>query len=431
MKKIILLISAGVLLATSGHSWATYTPLQLTATELEFLKSGSYVATDGMNVPVSPKANFNNFLYRSPAGLVAEPLATASATGVIKKSMAVLTRGVPVVTVGLGLYMVYKDLQEVAGDKNKFPGLHNAAYAQRSDCTNVHKGGYLRGCWVIECGPGCGQSANAVYDSNGVACNAGVYVESRMAPFSYSCGTYPNITYYGEARDYKEYQLVGTPTITEIPRPISEFKDMISDPTTGAVKSQYNAEIADAMKSRPDKVSVQNNDAPAVAEALLKETQRILEDAKQAAQSARTAAENAAYRNYSTTKSSEAFADWQRTKADNADKNADEVEESVATPSDQPANTYDPTLAAPEKKSVPTLLETIYASAPVAGIIGAFTFNASGSCSEPFFEAYGQTYQFDMCPYSSQVALVGTVVLAFAHLAALFIIFGKKPAGGD
>lgn len=93
------------------------------------------------------------------------------------------------------------------------------------------------------------------------------------------------------------------------------------------------------------------------------------------------------------------------------------------------ANVYDTVIAAPALKSLATLLENFYNSTPFSSLVTAFTFNASGACSQEYFTAYEQTFTFDLCPYEQQIQLAGTITLFFAHLAALFIVFSKKSAG--
>ncbi len=94
-------------------------------------------------------------------------------------------------------------------------------------------------------------------------------------------------------------------------------------------------------------------------------------------------------------------------------------------------NVYDPTIEnIPTKKDIPSLIQTFINGSPLMRWIQGANIQASaGACSvSGSWSPNGQVHSFvlDFCPLQPYLNQIGSFILAFAHLYALYIVFRIK-----
>jgi len=109
---------------------------------------------------------------------------------------------------------------------------------------------------------------------------------------------------------------------------------------------------------------------------------------------------------------------------DTGQTRTDQKTEQVALPED---NIYDPAVDVPQKQDIPSLIQTFIDSSPLMRWVQGANIQASpGACSVSGSWSFnGQSHPFtlDFCPLEPYLNTIGSFILAFAHLYALYIIF--------
>ncbi len=92
-----------------------------------------------------------------------------------------------------------------------------------------------------------------------------------------------------------------------------------------------------------------------------------------------------------------------------------------------PDNVYDPTIDIPQKLDIPSLIQSFINNSPLLRWVQGANIQASpGACSvSGSWSLFGQSFPItlDFCPLQNTLNLLGSFILAFAHLYALYIIF--------
>ncbi len=90
-------------------------------------------------------------------------------------------------------------------------------------------------------------------------------------------------------------------------------------------------------------------------------------------------------------------------------------------------NTYDPNIDIPEKKDISGLIQDLIANSPLLRWVQDVHMDISpGECSiegTVEFNGVSKPFILDFCPLEPYLNQIGTFILAFAHLYALYIVF--------
>lgn len=110
--------------------------------------------------------------------------------------------------------------------------------------------------------------------------------------------------------------------------------------------------------------------------------------------------------------------------------NAPPVEDPPIADPTLDTNVYDDSITAPEAKSLSTLLTQTISQSPMGSLIGSLGMTTSDpSPTMKLFDAYDQEFIADFSPYESTFNTAGAIVLGFAHIAAVFIVFRHRTEG--
>lgn len=94
---------------------------------------------------------------------------------------------------------------------------------------------------------------------------------------------------------------------------------------------------------------------------------------------------------------------------------------------------YDPNIEAPEKKDIPTLLQSFVANSPLSGALQAVVVSTSNANSAVLVQGkiFGQDMKFDFSRFDSSFRAVGAfAVLIYQGMAILFVIRGDNVVRG-
>lgn len=201
------------------------------------------------------------------------------------------------------------------------------------------------------------------------------------------------------------------------PSTVSQFEDVIAP----HMMDTYFPEIDNAIKTSLTSGTAVSYPSSSQISAL-KDVVNV-KAATDAALAATQTAINTAQVNYTANPTPENRQILDNLLAQQAAQVAAQVKEDLIIAPDLPTNAYDPTITAPDKKDISSLLGFFISSSPLVSMVRSFTINtSSASCSMPVGTVYGQQLSFDFCRYQSLLLGCGGILLIIMHGFAVFIV---------
>lgn len=231
--------------------------------------------------------------------------------------------------------------------------------------------------------------------------------------------------------------------VKDFPSAVANSPTKITVPTD--VYSDYYGEIDDFIKSNPNVMHYVDtaNSAEVATAPDYNPPAAPSADQLAAASGASSglAAADAAYQNYSSNKTPGNYAAWQAALADAQNAAAlqdkikngteDAIKDQATGTVDSGTQDYGTNPDAPEKKDILTLIKdnlaALIANSPLLGIFKSTKLDTLSPDSTLTFKLGlgNATKTIDFAPFSGPINVLGSAILAFAHLLAVFILFGK------
>lgn len=92
---------------------------------------------------------------------------------------------------------------------------------------------------------------------------------------------------------------------------------------------------------------------------------------------------------------------------------------------DIPDSEYDPSIEIPEEKDVRSLIRQFILSNPLYRLVSSVHVSGSGSCSVSG-AVFNSSFTIDFCRYSDFLSYLGSLILAFSYLYAIYIMFKEE-----
>lgn len=116
-----------------------------------------------------------------------------------------------------------------------------------------------------------------------------------------------------------------------------------------------------------------------------------------------------------------------QTEVQNSDGTTSQIDwGTFTTPTSPDLPKLDTNIDVPEKKSLTDLVNTSFSSIPALNILKTLQIQGSGVCSFniPFsIGSFSGSGVIDFCQFSNIFSIIGSFILAFAHLFAIYIVF--------